>query len=399
VFQLRQSAEPGGQPRADSGELESALRALERWGAFRDWLGPDPYEGLNAHRAPLIRRSAYGRRVLVQVVKRSPIDLRRPLAITPEDNAAGVAALVSAYARDRTLPAEDRRPKLARMLERLQRLRLRAFERPCWGYHFDVETRVFFYPRTRPNTIATAFAGHALLDAYEATGDAQLLEQAAGVGDFFLEDIGTTETPAGSYFGYFIGDRTPIHNANMLVCGLLARLTGHASNPRLAGACAGALRFCIEHQRANGSWPYGETAGLEWVDGFHTGYVLDALLECERAGVGDGVSDAIDRGLAYYRDHLFLEDGTPKYYDTGVYPIDSQCVAQGIQTFARATTQGRDHSADAWRVFFFAQRAMRRRDGAFVFQRRRYWTNRTPHIRWTEAPMFLALVDLARATR
>src|SRR3954454_21642940 len=160
-------------PDHDRAALRSALGALERWGSERQWLGPEPYEGLNARRVPVLPRSAFGRRVLVQVVKRSPVDVRPMFGIRPEYNAAGVAAVVSAYARTVALADDERRRKLKQMLDVLDALRLTAFDRPCWGYHFDVETRVFFYPRTRPNTIATAFVGHALLDAYERGGDEQ----------------------------------------------------------------------------------------------------------------------------------------------------------------------------------------------------------------------------------
>ncbi|MGZ8795099.1 MAG: hypothetical protein ACXW0F_10730 [Gaiellaceae bacterium] len=378
----------------DAATLGETLAALERWGTKRQWLGADPYEGLNARRVPVVRRSAFGRRVLVQLVKRSPVDLRRPLGIAPEYNAVGVANVVSAYARATFLPEPERREKLERMLAILRRLRLEGFSRPCWGYHFDVETRVFFYPRTRPNTIATAFAGQALLDAFDATGDSELLAEAKAVGDFFLEKIGMTETEDEGYFGYFIGDRTPIHNANMLVCALLARLLRHGAAEEVRRACLASLGYCVRRQREDGSWPYGEVRGLEWVDGFHTGYVLDALLECEHADVDRSATEALDRGLAFYAHRLFLPDGTPKYYADATYPIDAQCVAQAIQTFALAASTGRSYSDDAWRVFAYAHRHMRRDDGAFVFQRRRHWRNATPHIRWVQAPMFLALAHL-----
>ena len=116
-------------------------------------------------------------------------------------------------------------------------------------------------------------------------------------------------------------------------------------------------RDLLTHQRPDGSWPYGEQPGLQWVDGFHTGYVLEALLACERAGVGD-VGPALERGLAFYRDRLFLADGTAKYYVDDVFPVDAQCVAQGIQTFALASLSGRDFQQPAWRVFDFAQGRM-----------------------------------------
>ena len=109
------------------------------------------------------------------------------------------------------------------------------------------------------------------------------------------------------------------------------------------------------------------------------------------AGVSRASHEALDRGLAFYRRALFLDDGTPKYTTHSTFPIDIQCVAQGIQTFALA--------GDPWAltVFRFALQRMRRPDGAFAFQRRRLWRNVATHVRWGQAPMLLALAHLLRA--
>jgi hypothetical protein len=176
----------------------------------------------------------------------------------------------------------------------------------------------------------------------------------------------------------------------MLVCALLARLSGHTGDDRLRAAAAAGAAYTVAHQRPDGSWPYGELPHLDWVDNFHTGYVLECLWICRDTGEA---GPALERGLDYYRDALFLEDGTPKYKPDSTYPVDSQCVAQAIQTFARTGLL-----EDAWRTFDFAQRRMRGRDGLFAFQRRRLWTNRTPHVRWTVAPMMLALAHLLEAS-
>jgi hypothetical protein len=48
----------------------------------------------------------------------------------------------------------------------------------------------------------------------------------------------------------------------------------------------------------------------------------------------------------------------------------------------------------AWTVFYFARRRMQRGDGSYLFQRRRWWTNGAPHIRWMAAPMMQALTRL-----
>ena len=387
-------------PRPEVEELVDSLRRLEAWGHAQDWKGADPYDGLNATRfaAPL-RRRAFGRRVLTQVVKRSPLDLRPALGIPPTHNAGAVAHVVSAYARDGFLPSAEARTKLERGVDLLDGLRLDGFEQPCWGYPFDVQTRVFFYPRGAPNSIATSFAGQALVDAYEATGDPVLLELAEAVGDFFLEHVPQTEDGDGAYFGYLVGDRTPIHNANVLVCALLARVAAHVGRNDFRAAASKGVLYTVRRQRLDGSWPYGERPDLGWVDGYHTGYVLDALLTCRDAGLDEIDERLLRHGLEYYRRELVLPDGRPKFTNTSLYPIDSQCVAQGIQTFALAARDDSSFLADAWRVFRYARARMQRRDGAFVVQRRRLWVNPTPHVRWAAAPMLLALTHLLNRER
>jgi len=380
---------------------EALARRLECWGAERGWRGSDPYEGLNATRlvGPM-RRSALGRRVLIQAVKRSPIDLRAPLGIPPRANAASVAWATSAYALNGFLQFGKAHARLRSAIDLLRRLRSDRYPEPCWGYHFDFQSRVFFYPAGEPNTIATAFAGMALLDAHDVLQDARLLEEARDVGRFFLRRIPRTSDGAGAFFGYLPGDRSPIHNANMLACALLARLAASSDDGNgFRDAARAGLRWTLGHQRGDGSWHYGERPNLAWIDNFHTGYVLDAIRTCLDLGLEDPEVDrAWRRGVAYFRRELLLADGTPKYYSTDVYPIDAQCVAQSIQTLAIAGRRIPGASDDAWRVFDFALRRMIRTDGLPLFQRRRLWHNRTPHMRWVVAPTLLALANLLRAT-
>jgi hypothetical protein len=376
--------------------LES-LQAVERWGDERGWTGRDPYDGLNARRfvRPLASRP-FGRRILTQVVRRSPLDLRPLLAVPTTRNAAALAAVVSAYALGAVGEDSEGLDKLRAAVGLLDELRCGGFEEMCWGYPFDVQTRVFFYPRGAPNTIATSFAGLALLDAFERTGDDAFLERASHAGRFFSRHVPQTEADGGAFFGYLAGDRTPIHNANMLVCALLARLHAHVGNDGLRDAAEAGVGYTVSHQRPDGSWPYAERPGWDWVDGYHTGYVLDALLACRKAGIESADDVAIDRGLDYYRKALFLADGTPRYSSTSLYPIDIQCVAQGIQTFALASSRRRELLDHARLVFTFS-RSMQRPDGAFAYQRNRRWGVSTPHVRWAAAPMLLALTNLVRA--
>ena len=373
-------------------------RRLETHGAGSDWIGSDPYEGLNATRfvAPL-KRTFRGRQVIIQAVKRSPLDLRRVLGIEPGQNSATLAWAVSTYSRARFLDAEEGERKLRTCLAALERLRCTGFDEPCWGYHFDTQSRVFFYSKRDPNTIATAFAAQALLDAYDRLGEESLLLEAVGVGEFFLRHIRQTRAARGAYFGYIVGDTNAIQNANTHVCAVLARLTEHVDDDRFRRAAQEGIEYALSHQRPDGSWLYGERADLAWVDGYHHGYVLDALRVCDEAGVDDRLPEAIERGLDYYERELLLADGTPKYFSHEVYPIDSQSYAQAIQTFSIAASRDPRRIEPARRVFDWTTEQMRRRDGLFRFQRRRHWSNPLPHMRWVVAALLLAVTHMSNA--
>src|SRR6476469_9976771 len=112
---------------AQRAALSDALRRLEAWGDERGWVGSDPYDGLNATRlAGPLKRSVLGRRVLTQLVKRSPTDLRRLLGIGVGRSAAALAQVASSYALGAT-PGEQGRERLAETLRDLRTLRCVAF--------------------------------------------------------------------------------------------------------------------------------------------------------------------------------------------------------------------------------------------------------------------------------
>ena len=72
------------------------------------------------------------------------------------------------------------------------------------------------------------------------------------------------------------------------------------------------MAWTVARQRPDGSWPYGEERHLNWVDGFHTGYVLDCLLDTVGAGGGGAsVAASWQRGLEYYMANLIETKGRP----------------------------------------------------------------------------------------
>lgn len=378
--------------------VESAIARMRAWGEARDWRGYDPYDALNSPFASILTLGTpLGRRVLTQAVKLSPLNLRPMLRVPPAWNAKALALVGSAYARlwgaagDEAARAQARR-WLTWLLEHPAATNAAA----GWGYHFDVQTRFFGYRRDTPNTIATAFVAHAFLDGGDLLGEQQWRAGARAAAEFFTGDMLVRE-PQKTYFRYLPQEHELVHNANLLACAVLCRTARTLGDDSLRAAAEPALATSLAAQRKDGSWPYAETRGQQWVDNFHTAYVLESLAHC--APSFPEVLEPLQRGIAYWQDALFLSDGTPKYFPDRVYPLDAHSYASAIDTWIALADFHDDALANATTVAERLVETMLDPSGYVHFQRRRLWKSKVPFIRWTTAPTFRALAGLLLATR
>ena len=126
--------------------------------------------------------------------------------------------------------------------------------------------------------------------------------------------------------------------------------------------------------------------------------MLDAVRSCGELLADSALTASYARGRDFYADNMFLADGTPKFFDDDVRPIDGQYAAQAIRTFAEAAPDGPGWLERAWRTYAFASARLSRPDGAFAYQRHRVRLDRTPHVRWVQAPMLDAMSRLLTAS-
>ena len=97
-----------------------------------------------------------------------------------------------------------------------------------------------------------------------------------------------------------------MHNANLLACSVVVRTSALRDEP-LDERVAAAVATSVEAQRADGSWAYSAGPVGDWVDNFHTGYVLESLGRC--AALVEGLDPALERGFDYWERELFLPTG------------------------------------------------------------------------------------------
>jgi hypothetical protein len=381
--------------------LDAAFDRLLAYGERSAWAGYDPYDAM---RSPVVRALSFGARwpriAWIQLLKRSPINLR-PLLLVPRGvNAKGLGLVARALVFESRARGTDRRDQVAELLERLDALRSSGATGAGWGYNFDWQSRAFFVPEGTPSIVATTFVANAYLDAWLAWGDGRWLERAREACDFVLSDLHRTPGPDGSFcFSYTPLDRTCVHNASMLGAELLARVGRETGEEALVDAAVRAARFTVEAQSPDGTWPYGSLSFQSWIDNFHTGFVLVSLDAVIRATGREEWAGALERGYRFYRDRFFLADGTPMYYHDELYPIDIHSAAQALVTFAALSRLDPEARAVGRRVFEWAVGAMGRGDGSFAFQKTRRFTNRTSYIRWSQAWMLYGMARLMAAER
>ncbi len=373
-----------------SDALEEAVDRIRAWGEARDWRGYDPYDALNSPVAPVLSLGRpLGRRLLMQAVKLSPLNLRPVLGIRPSWNAKALALVASGYARLWAAGGEERsREQARRWLAWLADNHGGDEEGMAWGYNFDVQTRVFAYARGTPNAIATSFAAHAFMDAWELMGEEQARAPALRAASYLTSRMLDDGSPR-PFFRYLPDEGELVHNANLLACAVLARAARLSGERSLLEPAARALEVSVAAQRPDGSWPYADAQGHDWVDNFHTGYVLDSLAECARSL--PELQEPLERGVAYWERELFLPDGTPKYFPHRVLPLDAHCYATAVDTWLSLTDRYPRALERAERVARLLVERMLDRSGYVHFQRRRLWTNRVPLVRWSTAPAFRAL--------
>jgi hypothetical protein len=169
------------------------------------------------------------------------------------------------------------------------------------------------------------------------------------------------------------------------------KLTG---NSRLLDPALDVARYSAARQRPDGSWPYAEDDGQHWIDNFHTGYNLCALASIGHMLSTTEFQPALRRGLAFYRERFFREDGAPRYFHDRTYPLDIHSVAQSIITLVTLKDLHPDNLRLAHAVLQWALENMWDDRGYFYYRVLRLGTIRTSYMRWSQAWMLLAMSTL-----
>ncbi len=373
--------------------LEQSVHKVEKWVEDHGYKGYEPFDGLSSVFRPLTFGNLFLDRLLLQLVRQSPVNLRPILGVKHLDSTIGRGYMAWGYCHMFKITGDQSyREKTAACLQWLMQNKCPGYGDFSWGKHFDFASRGGLYKAFEPILVWTALIAHAFLEAYEVFGDRKYLEVADSVCRWIVK-LPRNQTLSGFCMGYHNLDLTAdIHNSNMVGAAVLALTAKHNGNHEYLSVAKEAMKYSCSRQQPNGAWLYGEDPKNHWIDNFHTGYNLDSL-KCYIESTRDKEYESnMKKGLEFYKTNFFDDNGRPKYYNNRVYPVDSQCASQAIDTLANFSEYDESSLGHALKVAKWTIDNMQDRKGYFYY--REYPGGikaKTRMLHWAQATTYKAL--------
>jgi hypothetical protein len=365
------------------------------------------YEGYSKHdalNAPWLAKLAGGSRwprlVATQVVTRSPVDVRPLIGVGKARNPKGLSLFARALlTRSRLTGSTGDATEARQLLDWLIAHPSRGFPWPCWGYPYPWQDVGFYAPRDFPNRVVTSFVGQALLDGYDTLQEDRYLEVAAQAVRFLLEAPKTLFEDDRHRCVSYVPDQSIdwiVMDVSALAGALAARVGALVGDDALVREGGRLVRYVVSKQTEYGAWYYAEPPSASHIthDNYHTGFILDALLQYGLAAHSDEFQPAYDRGIEFYERRLFEPDGAARFMSDRLYPIDIHGCAQGVISFSLRQCHAGTGEEVARRVLAWTLDNMwDPASGWFYYQRRRGYRTAIRELRWCQGWMSWALAS------
>jgi hypothetical protein len=398
-------------PAEERARLESALARFVAW---LDRFGETSFDHQSWYAGPIggAAKALYYRRRLLGTAAVAPMVLGEALLpatrtlfwkkqrfpIADAHYAMGFARLARATGEDR------HRARAVHFLEVLEATRAPGWQRHGWGYPFDWVTRTGVMKAGTPLITSTPYAYEAFVAVHELDGDARWLATLRSIAEHAFLDIPVRElAPGVETAGYNPDDHVGgVINASAYRAFLLAEAGIRFGREDWLGAARRNLAFVLREQRPDGSWFYAADGVRDFVDHFHTCFVLKALAKIERLDPTPGLRTAIDAGVAYFVGHLFDGDGLPRpfaraprltVYRNELYDY-AECINLGTLLGHRYPLLAMRRDAAIADLLARWQK----RDGSFRSRRLRLGWDDVPMHRWAQSQAFRSLTGLLSST-
>lgn len=290
--------------------------------------------------------------------------------------------------------------KAVEFLEALVRSRCPGYEHYCWGYPFDWVTRTGVMAKDTPLITTTPYVYEAFAAVHKIDGKARWLEIMQSIAEHAFVDIKDREISADSATAGYnpLDTEGGVVNASAYRAFLLTAASIQFNREDYRRTAERNLNFVLGCQQPNGSWFYAADNVRDFVDHFHTCFVLKALAKIERLTPHADCTRAIEAGVGYYAENLFDEAGLPKPFSKAprltVYRNELYDYAECINLCGLLA--GRfprlDERLDSTLADLLDN--WRKSDGSFRSRRLLLGWDNVPMHRWAQAQLFRSLCQL-----
>jgi len=281
-------------------------------------------------------------------------------------------------------------------LEVLQKTRSPDYPEYCWGYPFDWVTRTGTIKKNTPLITTTPYCFEAFAqvqklrprDEWKNVLESITRHATTDIKDFPYGDHGTT-------CSYTPFDKGGIVNASAYRAGMLVQAAKMFQRKDLLEITTRNVTFVLAAQNPNGSWPYAKDGVRDFVDHFHTCFVMKGLAKVYLLTGDRRVFEALENGLHYYLKNLFDQDGMPRPFSVAprmtVYRNELYDCAECINLCMLLKKDFPELEKTLNTVVAGVLRDWVKPDGSFRSRRLKFGWDNVPMHRWAQSQMFRAL--------
>jgi hypothetical protein len=380
--------------------IKQSIDILEKYIVSENFKGYDPYDTLNSF-LPFGVIGKWGNILAIQFQKRNPINIRPLLGIKKFYSTKGMGLLLQAYIN---LYQSTKDEKYIRSIEYIKDWLLNNHQffknTKCWGYDYSYATPQGVLKKGYPTVIHHSYIQRALFSYYNVFKDQRIKDFLLESKDFVLNALQIKHFNKGICFSYNPKSTSCVYNASMHAAECLARVYAFTKEDELRDLCIQVLDYVVSRQRPDGVWYYSfvdeEGDERKQVD-FHQGFILDSFDEVSKHinYFKKAWELAVERGLKYYYNEQFKENGAGIWRVPNEFPVDVHNQAQGILTFSRFATFDEKYGPFAKKIADWTiQNMQNKKKGFFYYRKYKSYTNKISYMRWSQAWMLLALSEL-----
>lgn len=363
--------------------------------AANNYAGFDPYDALNTSWR-IFNRGKWMPVLLIQAMKRNPVNMRRMLGIKKGHNPKGIGLLLEASVLMEQSNPGKYRSTIDRLIRLLEETQTEGYNGTCWGYNFDWASPVKTLPAGSPTVVVTGFIAKGLYEAVQLGNNPAAERLFRGIEDFVAVDLPRFSDETGLCISYSTVKKDCCFNASLLAAGYLARLFHLTEREELREEAISLVNFVVARQKSNGVWAYSIDldSGKERTQiDFHQGFILDSITEVMEF-LGERPPhwlDAVKKGSEFYFKEQFSKGGRSYFRLPRKYPTDVHHQAQGIISATKLSNEFPEYAFRAETMVKWALKYLHDGNGRFHYRVFPAFTDKTHYLRWGQAWMVLAL--------